>query len=436
MKNLALIFPGQGAQYVGMGKELVDHYHIARCVFEEANDVLKVDVKKLCLEGDMQELTKTENTQPALLTLSVAAYRVFEEEVGLQPAYTAGHSLGEFSALTCAGVISFTDALQLVKKRGLFMKEAAAEGSGLMCAVIGMSKEEVEGVCKQVSTTEHFAVISNYNAPEQIVISGHRQEVQKAADVLKNKGARISVLKVSAAFHSPLMRSAAIKLEMELNKYHYGAFKWPILSNVTAQPYFNPKDVIGNLTTQMFSPVKWDESVLYLSQQGIDTAIELGPKKVLTNLMRYNDSQFISYPFEKLVDIQKVKKELETDIEMEKSNKKVKNVVTKCLAVAVCTRNRNWDQTLYEEGVIKPYQKIKQIQDKLDETGESPNLEQMKEALFLIKTIFDTKRTPMEEQIERFHGILQDSGTVLVLNEFVQTSILHLGGEKIGFQLN
>ncbi|MFS1512189.1 ACP S-malonyltransferase [Chengkuizengella sp. SCS-71B] len=436
MKNLALIFPGQGSQYVGMGKELVKHYYIARSVFEEANDVLNMDVKKLCIEGDMQELTKTENTQPALLALSVAAYRVFEDEVGLQPAYAAGHSLGEFSALTCAGVISFTDAIQLVRKRGLFMKEAAAEGHGLMCAVIGMSKEEIEDVCNQVSTTEHFAVISNYNAPEQIVISGHRKQVQKAADLLKQKGAQLSVLKVSAPFHSPLMRSAAIKLEMELKKYHYGTFKWPILSNVTAQPYSNPKDVIGNLTTQMFSPVKWDESVLYLSQQGIDTAIEVGPKKILTNLMRYNDSPFISYPFEKLLDIQKVKQELETDIEKEKSSKKVKNVVTKCLAVAVCTRNRNWDQTLYEEGVIKPYKKIQQIQDELDETGELPNLKQMKEALFLLKQIFDTKETPMEEQVERYHEILQDSGTELLLNEFVQTSIIHFGGENVGFQLN
>lgn len=408
MGNLVFIFPGQGSQYAGMGKEMYNKYQSARAVFEEANDVLQFNLSQMCFEGSLDELTKTENTQPAILAVSVAAYRIYMEEIGRVPVYAAGHSLGEFSALTCAGVISFSDALRIVRQRGLFMQEAAAEGIGAMCAVVGISKEIIEAECRNVSDSANHAVISNYNSSEQIVISGHREAVQKAGKRLESQGARIIFLKVSAPFHSSLMNSAAIKLEEELTKYEYGKFKWPVVSNVTGRPYSESGQVIENLTAQMTSPVKWDTSMQYFLNQGINKAVELGPQLVLTHLMNKNAKEIACFPFEKQADIAAAKKEL-ADEQMRWDS--THNVVTKCLAAAVCTRNRNWDNEEYQKGVLEPNRNIQRIQEQLDTEGKAPDYEQMKEALTMLKLIFDTKKVSMAEQGERFKEILDETGT-------------------------
>jgi [acyl-carrier-protein] S-malonyltransferase len=404
-----------------MGKKLYDAYASARQVFEEAEDTLGYKVSGLCFEGSLEQLTLTEYTQPALLTLSVAAYNVYMEEIGVSPAYAAGHSLGEFSALACAGVLRFADALTLVRSRGQLMQEAANEGTGAMCAVIGMPSGTIEAECGQVSAPGCEVVVSNYNSPEQIVISGHQNAVRMAGQKLEEKGARLSYLKVSAPFHSPLMAPAAAKFEAELRRYQYGSFQWPVLSNVTGEPYTDPAAVAGNLLAQMTSPVRWDTSMQYLRRMGVEKAIELGPQKVLTNLMRGNVKEIVCYPFEQPEQLTAIRQHLDNEIRDRQTPSAaydVNNIVTKCLTAAVSTRNTNWDNEAYRKGVIEPYRAIQTLQEQLDRDGGAPDYAQMSEALRLLKLIFDTKGVSAEEQRERFNEMVEETGTRVQFSHF------------------
>ncbi len=284
MKKIALLFPGQGSQYIGMGKKLNDNFKCAKEVYEEANDAIGFDLRGLCFEGDMEELTKTENTQPAIMTASVAAFRVYQEEIGVEPLFMAGHSLGELSALTCSGAINFSNAIKLVRQRGRFMQEAVPVGIGGMSAISGADTVDIEDECKKVSEDGNIVVISNYNSPDQIVISGNKAAVEGAGEKLKERGAKVIPLKVSAPFHSPLMKPAADKFGEELMKYSYNDPRFPVISNVTALPYDGAHSIRENLTMQITSPVQWIRSMKYLESCGVEMLIELGPKKVLKNL--------------------------------------------------------------------------------------------------------------------------------------------------------
>ncbi|EPY11370.1 MULTISPECIES: ACP S-malonyltransferase [Paenibacillus] len=418
MKRLAFLFPGQGSQFVGMGKQFYDNYKVAKDVFEEASDTLGLDFVKLCFDSASDELARTENTQPAILTMSVAAYKLYMELIGFQPAYAAGHSLGEFSALTCAGVITFADALQIVRQRGIFMQEAVAEEIGAMCAIIGMRQEIVEEECKKFSESDRIAVISNYNSPQQTVISGHRKAVNSVAKQLEDRGARVSFLRVSAPFHSPLMEPAACKLHQELLTYKYNQFDFPVISNVSGRPYRDDSEVIETLTAQMTSPVRWNESMQYLVQMGINHFVELGPQNILTKLLKDNE-QIVSLAFGKIQDVELAKKVFEIEMMSNTSNGEQKNLITKCLAAAVCTKNNNWDNEAYRSGVIESYKKIEQIQQKIDLYDHFPTVEELKEAIYLLKTIFETKQVPLQEQQERFKEILEQTGTTSLFSDIL-----------------
>ncbi|MCX7922790.1 MAG: ACP S-malonyltransferase [Clostridia bacterium] len=419
MKKLALIFPGQGSQYVGMGKALCDKYEVARQTFEEANEAVGFDLQKLCFEGSIEELTKTENTQPAILTASVAAFRVYMQETGVAPVYSAGHSLGEFSALTCAGAIAFADAVKIVKQRGKFMQEAVPIGLGGMSAIAGIDKSVIEAACLEASSIDEIVVVSNYNSPEQIVISGHQGAVNKAGEILKGKGARVIPLKVSAPFHSPLMQPAADKLEQEMKKYTYNQFKWPVISNVTALPYAEPEKIITNLTEQMVKGVQWQASMEYMANNGVGAAIELGPQVVLKNLMKKNAPSIVTYSYDKAEDVKAIEQAFEKKAESSDTTKlDTLAVITRSMAIAVCTRNRNWDNDEYQSGVVEPYRKIQQMADELEREGKEPTMEQMKEALAMLKSVFTTKKTPVEEQIERFNQLFGETGTRELFADF------------------
>lgn len=417
MNKLALLFPGQGSQTIGMGKELCKLFSVAKNTFEEANEVLGFNLMKMCFEGDIEELTRTENAQPAILTCSVAAFRVYMSEIGVEPVYSAGHSLGEFSALTCAGAVSFEDALRIVRKRGSFMQEAAAEGTGSMSAVTNIDKKIIEEECKKASTDDSIVVVSNYNSPDQTVISGHKEAVQRVGSVLEEKGARIIPLKVSAPFHSTLMKPAAIKLNEEMKKYNYASFKWPVISNVTGLPYSDPSKIIENMTRQMTAPVQWVETIKYLSGQNIDVVIELGSGKVLKNLVKKNSSIIVPYSYDVEEDVKKVK-ELLKNGKVSIDNKIT--VVTKCLAAAVCTKNRNWNDEEYQKGVVEPYKAIQKIQNELEESKTSPSVEQMSDALNMLKSIFLTKKVPISEQLERFNDIFDVTKTRELFADFTE----------------
>lgn len=414
MRKLALVFPGQGSQYIGMGQSLYDRYPSARAAIEEANDVLGFDLRKLMHEGHPDELTRTENAQPALLAASVAAFRVYMEEISVRPVYTAGHSLGEFSALTCSGAIEYADALRLVRRRGQLMQEAAAEGTGLMCAIMGLSKAAVEAACKEASEGSHGrAVISNVNSPEQIVISGHRAAVEQAAGQLEQSGGRIAYLNVSAPFHSPLMKPAAMQFAEELRACHFRRLKWPVISNVTAAPYDSHEDIASHLTLQLTEPVRWSESMQYFARMGISVGIELGAKNVLTRLMKPNAPTIDCCSFEKADDIGMIHEQLSTEIAWQLRQNARHNVVTLCIAAAVCTRNRNDNLMEYEQGFIMPYRRLQQLQEQLDGAAEGmiPTPQQAEEALTLLKGMLETKKVPASEQQERLRSILEKSDT-------------------------
>lgn len=280
----AYVFPGQGSQYVGMGKDLYDNFAAARSVFDEANNVLGFDLKKLCFEGPEDELKVTSNTQPAILTVSVACWEVLHER-GIQPSAVAGHSLGEYSALVAAGALNFAEAVALVRKRGLFMQDFGPPNGG-MAAVLGLSGELVRKACAE-ALQNGVAEVANFNCPGQVVIAGEESALQKAMALCKEYGAkRVIPLQVSGPFHSSLMAEAGKKLAVELEQVEIKKPSCPVISNVTAEAAESPEEIRSLLEKQVTSSVRWEESILRLSAMGVTRFIEVGPGKVLTGLAK------------------------------------------------------------------------------------------------------------------------------------------------------
>jgi [acyl-carrier-protein] S-malonyltransferase len=285
MGKVAFVFPGQASQYPGMGKELADKYPSARAVFDEADKALGFSLSKMCFEGTEDDLKLTANTQPAILTVSVAAYRVIAEK-GLTPDFVAGHSLGEYSALVAAGSLKFADAVKLVRKRGTYMQEAVPAGVGAMAAIMGLSPAVVADACKRAAEGEVCSA-ANLNSPEQTVISGHAGAVKRAVELTSQLGAkRAVVLAVSAPFHSALMLPAQEKLEKDLKHTEFSPLQVPLITNVDADTAENGDEAREALVRQVTMPVRWEESVRLLIDEGVNTFVEVGPGKVLTGLLR------------------------------------------------------------------------------------------------------------------------------------------------------
>ena len=284
-RQLAIIFPGQGSQAPGMGKELFENFPIARQVFEEADDALGFAISRLCFDGPAEELQLTENTQPAILTVSVAAFRAMTEAGITAPAFVAGHSLGEYSALVAAGVLSLSDAVRTVRARGRYMQEAVPVGTGAMAAVIGGELSEIQRVCEQVRE-DQVCSVANMNSPNQVVIAGNTEAVDRAIESLKGVAKRVIKLNVSAPFHCALMKPAQNRLSTDLEALTFNEPSMPIVTNVDARATNAPNDLRDALVRQVSAPVRWSESMQLLVQQGVGTFVEAGPGKVLTGLMR------------------------------------------------------------------------------------------------------------------------------------------------------
>lgn len=285
MGKVAFVFPGQASQYSGMGKELAEKYPVARAVFDEADQALGFSLSKLCFEGTEDDLKLTANTQPAILTVSVAAGRVLAEK-GIAPDFVAGHSLGEYSALVAAGSVKFADAVKLVHKRGAYMQEAVPAGQGAMAAIMGLSPAVVQDACKRAAEGE-ICSPANLNSPEQTVISGHAGAVKRAVEIASQLGAKRSmVLPVSAPFHSALMMPAQEKLEKDLNAAEFEDLQVPLVTNVDADSIRQGEEARSALIRQVTMPVRWEESMRMLLDEGVNTFVEVGPGRVLTGLMR------------------------------------------------------------------------------------------------------------------------------------------------------
>jgi [acyl-carrier-protein] S-malonyltransferase len=284
MTEAVFLFPGQGSQFVGMGSELFRDFPLARQAYEEAGEALGIDLAKISFEGPEEELTKTKNTQPAILTHSVAALRVLDSQ-GIRPRAAAGHSLGEYSAYVAAGSLSLADAVRLVRRRGELMYEAGLERPGAMAAILGMGGADVEALCRDIESG--IVVAANLNSPGQVVISGDPPAVTEAMEKSKEAGARKAVaLNVSGAFHSPLMESARRGLTSALSEVEIQPASIPVVANASAEVVSDPEKIRESLARQLMSPVRWEESMRRLLEEPGPPFLEVGPGKVLKGVLR------------------------------------------------------------------------------------------------------------------------------------------------------
>jgi [acyl-carrier-protein] S-malonyltransferase len=307
LPEVAFMFPGQGSQAVGMGKELASMYPVAQRTFDEADEALGYKLSQLCLEGPEEKLRMTEVTQPAILTVSVAAWRVLES-MGFKPNFVAGHSLGEYSAHVAAGTLSFADAVRTVRNRGKYMQEAVPVGVGAMAAILALPLEQIRAVCRESAQPGEVCEAANVNSPDQVVISGSKAAVERAAEACKHKGAKRAVmLPVSAPFHCALMQPAQDRLAADLNALQFNNPSVPVMCNVDAKPVTTAEAARNALIRQVTGTVQWDRSVRELIALGVTQFVEAGPGKVLCGLMRQIDRSQSCVNVEDEASLQKVK---------------------------------------------------------------------------------------------------------------------------------
>ncbi|MEC2307908.1 ACP S-malonyltransferase [Bacillus atrophaeus] len=396
MNSLAFLFPGQGSQFVGMGKSFWNDFVLAKRLFEEASDAISMDVKKLCFDGDIKELTKTMNAQPAILTVSVIAFQVYMQEIGVKPHFLAGHSLGEYSALVCAGALSFQDAIKLVRQRGVLMQNADPQQLGTMAAVTQIDLQTLQDICSEMSTEDFPAGVACMNSDQQHVISGHRQAVERVIKIAEERGAKHTYLNVSAPFHSSMMQSASEQFQAALHQYTFQDAAWPIISNVTARPYRNGNSVSEHLQQHMTMPVRWAESIHYLLLHGVTEVIEMGPKNVLVSLLKKITNHMAAYSLGQTSDVHYLSNSAERHKNVVHLRKKQ---LRKMMIQSIIARNYNKDALAYSNLATPLFAQLQLLKERMERNEHELSEEELDHSIHLCQFIFEAKQIPALEQL-------------------------------------
>lgn len=423
MQKYVIAFPGQGSQYISMGKNIYMHNKIARDLFEEASTVLGYDLAKLCFKGNIEELSRMDLVQPAILTTSVSGFQVFMKRADQKPSYLLGHSLGEISALVCSGAMDFADGIRIVDRRGKLMSSPLIE-DGYMVAVMGLELEHVKKICSDISCEKHIVELSNINSEEQIVISGHRVAVDEAIRKLEEIGGRVMQVNTGNPFHSSLMNVVKSDLAMELKKHQYHKFRYPVISNVNAICYQDSNDIPIMLSEQLVKPVQWVKSMQYIAKQGIHTIIEMKPQTVIRNLMMTNQMGLDVYSDDDRKDqeyIQKTIMRISNPIRCPKEDKS--KLIKRCVATSVSTKNKNFNEESYMENVVKSYGQLIQLQKSLVQGDYEPSYEDMRNALDILIQILNGKNIRLNEQKKIIQDILYDTGLFELFSDYLDKKV-------------
>lgn len=401
MSKTVMMFPGQASQYVGMGKDWFSRYEQVKRRFGEASDILGMEITKMCFEGPSNDLTKTENAQVALVTLSVAMYEVVSKEMGIVPNYLAGHSIGEISALTASGVFSFENAIKLARARGEAMAACCSGKDYGMAAVVKMNVDQLEALLLEIELDKYSVEIANYNSPSQTILSGRLDDLKNIGGVLKLHQADLVMLNVSGAFHSKYMAPAKDKLSEVLANLPVKHMEIPVFCGHKGRLYSDNDDLKMELVEQLVAPVRWTKVITELKKLGTDKWFEIGPKQVLKSFVLKtipNESVF-SYDEEEPQKAEAGREEV-----------KDLNLVGLCLGAAVSTKNSNWDEEEYKMGVIQPYKEIQNLFRKTQEEKRQATEEELGQCLSLLEKIFKTKGISDGECAVRYRKILKNSG--------------------------
>lgn len=415
MKKTAIVFPGLGSQCVGMGKTLCKEYTLAREVYEEAGDILNMDLKGICSEGTIGKIFDPDIAQLALFTTGIALYKVFKSIYNIEPLLMAGHSLGEYTALAAAGIIKFEDALNVIKLRSCLTKEVIMQDFGSMAIIDGISFEKAEAYCRERSQGSHYAVISCYNAPEQVALSGCKDVMQNVQDkIMECSTAIITPIYGSAPFHSELMRPMAEKLNIKLNNITYYDSDTTVLSNLTGLPYRDRNEVSELLSEQLCRPVQWMRIMDYMKAKNLDFVIEMSSLSVLRNLIRaYCHIETYSFgQIETRRNLEKILDRLNSGIGQKED---LKRAVYLCFGMAVSTKNKEYDSIRYQEKVRKPYECLKELYLKNAPEDYITKQHEACQAIELLREILNGKQVGLDEQYNIFKHIYNVSGTSNIL---------------------
>jgi len=400
VKKIAILFPGQGAQYVGMGKTFAANFKVAARVYEEANDALGCKLDDIIFGGDMNQLTASEVAQPAILATSYASFCVYMQEIGIEPAYLAGHSLGEITALVATGAMAFKDALLVARQRGRLMQKGFEQKKGHMAVVMGVVPEKLTRILEEINGKECFAAISCFNSPGQLLVAGQK----KAFQALKKKVAQINgefipyrmiAMKVDAPFHSQLMKFIEKDIKEEIAKYKFSPFKYDVISNITAQPYRSHDEVADNLVRQLTYPIRWQQTMEYLDSQKVSLAIDMGPQFVLRSLVKETLTRMAAYSYDIKEDVLRLKSLFHLY-----ASKLIKKIEL-CLNTAASAPNKTcWESSDYLNNVIVPYRKIEHTLMELEQDGKTPARLHLEETKSLLTQILKAKGLSKIEQTE------------------------------------